>query len=125
MKLKHLPQWTAGRQAAAAAYSEALRRIGIEPPRQVGYGTHVWHLYVIQVADRARVQPQLAAAGVSTGIHYPIPVHLQKAYADLGYLRGAFPVAEAAADRILSLPMFAELTREQVRYVVENLQHCL
>ena len=125
VKLKHLPQWTAGRQAAAAAYAEALRRIGIEPPRQVGYGTHVWHLYVIQVADRARVQQQLAAAGVSTGIHYPIPVHLQKVYADLGYQRGAFPVAEAAADRILSLPMFAELTREQVQYVVENLKRTL
>ena len=109
----------------AAAYAVALRPIGIEPPQQVGYGTHVWHLYIIQVAKRAKVQEQLSAAGISTGIHYPIPVHLQKAYADLGYQRGAFPVAEAAADRILSLPMFPELTQEQVRYVVENLKRCL
>ena len=125
VKLKHLPDWTAARQIAAAAYAVALRPIGIEPPQQVGYGTHVWHLYIIQVAKRAKVQEQLSAAGISTGIHYPIPVHLQKAYADLGYQRGAFPVAEAAADRILSLPMFPELTQEQVRYVVENLKRCL
>jgi dTDP-4-amino-4,6-dideoxygalactose transaminase len=71
------------------------------------------------------VQEQLTAAGIGTGIHYPIPVHLQKAYADLGYKRGAFPVAEAAADRILSLPMFPELTQEQIDFVVEHLKRCL
>lgn len=125
VKLKYLPDWTAARQRAAAAYATALKRIGVEPPRQVGYGTHVWHLYIIQVANRAKVQEQLTAAGIGTGIHYPIPVHLQKAYADLGYKRGSFPATEAAADRILSLPMFPELTQEQVGYVVENLKRCL
>ena len=122
VKLKHLPDWTAARQRAAAAYATALQAIGVQPPRQVSYGTHVWHLYIVQVANRAKVQEQLSAAGISTGIHYPIPVHLQKAYADLGYKRGAFPVTEAAADRILSLPMFPELTQEQVDYVAKNLK---
>ena len=125
VKLKHLPDWTAARQRAAAAYATALQRIGVEPPQQVSYGTHVWHLYIIQVANRTKVQEQLSAAGVATGIHYPIPVHLQKVYADLGYKRGAFPAAEAAADRILSLPMFPELTLEQVNYVVDTLQRCV
>lgn len=125
VKLKYLSDWTAARQRAAAAYAVALKRVGVEPPAQVSYGTHVWHLYIIQVGNRAKVQEQLAAAGVATGIHYPIPVHLQKAYADLGYKRGSFPVAEAAADRILSLPMFPELTQEQVDYVAENLKRCL
>jgi dTDP-4-amino-4,6-dideoxygalactose transaminase len=125
VKLKYLSDWTAARQRAAAAYGVALKRIGVQPPVQVSYGTHVWHLYIIQVANRAKVQEQLTAAGIGTGIHYPIPVHLQKAYADLGYKRGAFPVAEAAADRILSLPMFPELTQEQIDFVVEHLKRCL
>ncbi len=120
-KLRHLADWNNARRRAAAAYAAGLRAIGIEPPEEVAYGKHVWHLYVIQIADRLRIQERLAAAGVSTGIHYPIPIHLQKAYGDLGCPRGTFPVAEAAADRILSLPMFPELTVEQVDYVVKTL----
>jgi dTDP-4-amino-4,6-dideoxygalactose transaminase len=69
----------------------------------------VWHLYVIQVTDRDRLQAHLDSEGIATGIHYPVPIHLQPAYRDLGYARGDFPVTERAADRILSLPMYAEL----------------
>ena len=101
--------------------AQALGRIGVEPPRQVANGTHIWHLYVVQVANRAEVQKRLADGGVATGIHYSVPIHLQKAYANLGYKRGVFPVAEATADRILSLPMFPELTDAQVDYVVNEL----
>jgi dTDP-4-amino-4,6-dideoxygalactose transaminase len=121
VKLKRLASWNQSRQRAAAAYAKALGRIGMEPPGQVAYGTHIWHLYVVQVANRAEVQKRLADAGVATGIHYPVPIHLQKAYANLGYKRGVFPVAEAGADRILSLPMFPELTGAQVEYVVSEL----
>jgi dTDP-4-amino-4,6-dideoxygalactose transaminase len=73
----------------------------------------VWHLYVIRVEERDRVLAELTADGIGVGIHYPTPVHLTEAYADLGYRRGQFPVAEAAADRILSLPMFPHLLEEQ------------
>ncbi|MBI5394235.1 MAG: DegT/DnrJ/EryC1/StrS family aminotransferase [Verrucomicrobia bacterium] len=125
VKLKRLSSWNQSRQRAAAAYAKALGRIGVEPPRQVSNGTHVWHLYVIQVANRAAVQKRLGDAGVSTGIHYPVAIHLQKAYADLGCKRGMFPVAEAAADRILSLPMFPELTDAQVDYVASELGKAL
>ncbi len=125
VKLKRLAAWNQSRQRAAATYSKVLSRIGIEPPRQVSHGTHIWHLYVIQVANRAVVQKRLGDAGVSTGIHYPVPIHLQKAYADLGRLRGSFPIAEAAADRILSLPMFPEITDEQVNHVASELAKAL
>jgi dTDP-4-amino-4,6-dideoxygalactose transaminase len=73
----------------------------------------VWHLYVVQVDERERVMAELGAAGIGGAIHYPYPLHLTAAYADLGYAKGQFPVAEAAADRILSLPMFPHLTAEQ------------
>jgi len=78
------------------------------------YARHVFHLYAVRVSDRAAVQEKLKAEGVQTGIHYPIPVHLQEAHADLGYRRGAFPCAEQAADEVLSLPMFPEITTAQI-----------
>jgi dTDP-4-amino-4,6-dideoxygalactose transaminase len=125
VKLKRLAGWNQSRQRAAATYAKALAPLGVQPPRQVSHGTHIWHLYVVEVANRAAVQKRLGDAGVSTGIHYPVPIHLQKAYADLGGKRGAFPVAEAAADRILSLPMFPELTDEQVACVASELRKVL
>jgi len=81
---------------------------------------HVYHLYVVQVEGRDAVRERLGAEGVQTGIHYPVPLHLQPAYKHLGYGRGDFPVAEAMAARILSLPMFPELTPQQQEYVVEQ-----
>ncbi len=81
----------------------------------------VYHLYVVQVDDRDGVRAKLGEAGVDTGVHYPVPLHLQPAYAYLGYKQGDFPVAERLAGRILSLPMFPEITAEQIDYVVEQL----
>ena len=78
---------------------------------------HVYHIYAIRVQRRDQVLQALANRGVSCGIHYPVPVHLQEAYSSLGYARGSFPVAERCADEFLSLPMFPELTPEQVEYV--------
>lgn len=114
VKLRHLDDWNAGRQRAAAAYDRVLADAGLGLPKVVPYGTHVFHLYVVRTPDRAGLQKALDADGIQHGIHYPTPVHRQKAMADLGYAEGTFPVAEALAPQILSLPMFPELSDEQI-----------
>jgi dTDP-4-amino-4,6-dideoxygalactose transaminase len=81
------------------------------------YGKHVYHLYVIQADDREGLRQQLSAAGVESGLHYPVPLHLQEAYADLGYGKGSFPVSEGLAGRILSLPMHPGISEQQMQHV--------
>ncbi|HVN70248.1 MAG TPA: DegT/DnrJ/EryC1/StrS family aminotransferase [Candidatus Binatia bacterium] len=121
VKLRHLDAWNERRRSHADAYDAKLSKIGIKPPlRRTGEG-HVYHLYVIEVEQRDRVAAALKERGIATGIHYPIPIHLQAAYADLGLARGAFPKTERSADRLLSLPMFPELTGEQIDLVAEAL----
>ncbi len=121
-KLRRLDGWNAARQAAAARYAELLGDLdGVRLPAVREGNEDVWHLYVVRVAERDRMLAALADAGIGAGIHYPTPVHLTKAYAALGYRRGQFPVAEAAAERILSLPMFPHLTEAQQRVVVQAL----
>ncbi len=85
----------------------------------------VYHLYVIQVDDRDALQRFLSEKGIATGLHYPLPLHLQKAYAHMGHKKGDFPVTERIADRLLSLPMFPELTHEQMDYVVDSIKSFL
>jgi dTDP-4-amino-4,6-dideoxygalactose transaminase len=120
IKLKKLPIWTEQRQSAAAYYNELLKEIiGIVTPFEHQWSKAVYHLYVIRTKNREALQKKLADAGVSTGLHYPVPLHLQKAYADAGYKKGDFSVTEEAAGEILSLPMFPGLTREQQQYVGE------
>jgi dTDP-4-amino-4,6-dideoxygalactose transaminase len=116
-KLPYLDQWNAQRRRWAALYDDLLAVEGVTTPVSASYAEPVHHLYVIAVEDRHGLQAHLAANGVATGIHYPVPIHLQPVYADLGYRRGDFPVAERLAGHILSLPMFAELTEDQVRGV--------
>ena len=121
-KLRRLDAWNAARRQAAAKYEAMLSgQDGIILPRTLGGNEHVWHLYVVRVPDRDRVLKELQEAGIGAGIHYPIPVHLTRAFADLGYQEGAFPVAEAAAGEILSLPIFAEITESQQEQVVAAL----
>jgi len=125
VKLRHLDTWNAARQRHAQRYHELLSGIpGIRPPPPPCPGVHVWHLYVILVNGKPRdqLQKELADRGVATGVHYPTPVHLQPAYAYLGYRRGDFPVAEDVMGCCLSLPMFAEMTEEQIEYVVETVR---
>ncbi len=126
-KLPHLAEWNRLRQEAAGWYAEDLGGVaGVQIPAVRNDRTHVYHLYVIRVKDRERVLSALKDAGIGALIHYPIPIHLQEAYQDAGYHRGDFPVAEAAADEIVSLPMFPYMTRAQVdevaRVVAEAVQ---
>jgi dTDP-4-amino-4,6-dideoxygalactose transaminase len=121
-KLKRLAGWNDRRRAAAAYYGELLASVdGVRIPVSAEGNEDVWHLYVVQVDDRDRVLQGLNDTGIGAGIHYPTPVHLTGAYAHLGMTRGACPVAEAAADRILSLPIFPHLARAQQEQVVEAL----
>ncbi len=117
-KLTYLPEWTARRQQNAALYNELLADIPeIQTPDIRPAASHVFHLYVIRTPRRDALQKHLQEKGVATGLHYPLPLHLQEACHSLGYARGDFPQAEAAAAEILSLPMFPELREEQIRYV--------
>ncbi|WP_109209657.1 MULTISPECIES: DegT/DnrJ/EryC1/StrS family aminotransferase [Microbacterium] len=113
-KLRRLDGWNAARRAAADRYCEMLHGVeGVRLPAVRPGNQDVWHLYVVRVHERDRVMAELTAAGIGVGIHYPTAVHLTEAYEPLGYRRGQFPIAEAAADEILSLPMFPHLTEQQ------------
>jgi dTDP-4-amino-4,6-dideoxygalactose transaminase len=119
VKLRHLDAWTNGRRAAAAHYDELFAGSGVATPKAATYGKHVYHIYAIRTANRAAWQDTLQAKGIQTNIHYPIPVHLLPAFADLGHRAGEFPHSERAANEVLSLPMFPELTRAQCEEVAE------
>ena len=123
VKLKYLDTWNDQRRAHAARYRELLAPLdasgALTLPRESLYARHVYHLFVVQTNARDELQRQLNDAGVQTGIHYPVPVHLQPAYAALGHSEGDFPRAEEQSRRVLSLPMFAELTGEQIEHVAE------
>lgn len=125
-KLRRLDRWNAARRAAAAVYASLLGGLEtVQLPRTREGNTDVWHLYVVRVAERDRVAAALDGAGVGVGVHYPTPLHLTGAYAHLGHRRGEFPVAEAAAGRILSLPMGPHLGREQQVAVAEALLYAV
>ncbi len=126
IKLRVLAAGNAARRAHAGRYSEKLAGVaGVATPQVAGHGVPVFHLYVVRVANRDQVLAALGQRGIACGIHYPKPVHLQEAYASLGYQRGSLPVTERCADEILSLPMFPELTDAQIDTVVTELQAVL
>ncbi|MEJ0038430.1 MAG: DegT/DnrJ/EryC1/StrS family aminotransferase [Gammaproteobacteria bacterium] len=118
VKLKYLEKWTEARRSAAALYGKLFEDSGIPTPYVAPNVRHVYHIYAVRTGTRAAWQDALNAKGVQTGIHYPIPVHMLPAYADLGYKQGQFPHSEAAANEVLSLPMFPEITQAQVEGVV-------
>jgi dTDP-4-amino-4,6-dideoxygalactose transaminase len=127
VKLRNLAKWTRERQAAAAEYDRLLTDVeGVIAPQQPEWSRAVYHLYVVRVADREGLQKHLAEAKIDTGIHYPIPLHLQKAYEGFGYKNGDFPVTEKIALEIVSLPMFPQLQpRQQARVVQAVKEHAL
>jgi dTDP-4-amino-4,6-dideoxygalactose transaminase len=122
VKLRHLETWIEARRKHAAQYNELLPDSGVQIPKEIPYARHVYHIYAIRTPQREVLQRSLSEKGIQTGIHYPIPVHLQKAYADLGYRSGDFPHSEHAANEVLSLPMFAELTKAQILSVVKEMR---
>lgn len=122
VKLKHLPQWNERRRAHAAYYTKLLSGLDLVTPFEPEHLCGVYHLYVVAAPKRDALLEHLKTRGVQAGIHYPIPLHLQPVYQNLGYRRGDFPEAERAADQILSLPMYPELTNEQIEYVVEAIK---
>jgi dTDP-4-amino-4,6-dideoxygalactose transaminase len=117
VKLRHLEAWTEARRSAAAVYDKLLAESGVSTPRALPHRRHVYHLYAIRTGHRSEWQHSLQSQGIETGIHYPIPVHLLPAYSDLGYSAGDFPHSERAANEVLSLPMFSEITRSQCEEV--------
>ena len=121
-KLPHLDKGNASRRETAAQYNQLLADLPVVTPKTADWAEHVYHLYIIQVDDREALQDHLSQAGVATGIHYPIPIHLQQAYTELGYKEGDFPVTEQAAKRILSLPMFPGMSPEAINYTVDAIK---
>jgi dTDP-4-amino-4,6-dideoxygalactose transaminase len=123
IKLRHLAEWNDRRRQCATRYQELLGGAAedIKLPFTPSWSKAVFHLYVIQVQNRELLQNHLAEAGIGTGIHYPVPLHLQKAYEGLGYREGDFPVSERAAARIVSLPMFPGLSYEQQERIAQRL----
>lgn len=121
VKLRHLEAWTEARRSRAARYDDLLAGSGVETPAALPHNRHVYHVYAVRHPRRDDLQRALADRGVQTGIHYPIPVHLQPAHADLGYRSGDFPRAERAAAEVLSLPLYPELADEAIERVVGSI----
>ena len=125
VKLKYLEKWNAARCWNAKLYQESLEGTGVVIPIEAAGAESVWHLFVIRTENRDVLRENLVSRGISPGIHYPIPIHLQPAYKDLGHKRGDFPITEAHAQRILSLPMYAELTPESIQHVAQSIRAVL
>lgn len=123
VKLNHLTEWNAARQRAAGLYTELLSGVeGIKTPHVSGDSSHVFHLYVIQHPRRDDLLVYLRDRGISAGLHYPTPVHLQQCYEHLGMRKGTLPVTESIASRVISLPIYPEITTEQIGYVCDHIK---
>ena len=125
VKLKYLEQWTEARGYLANRYHKLLQDLPLQLPAVGPARRHAWHLFVVQHAQRDRLRRELDALGIQTGLHYPIPLHLQKAYRHLGHREGAFPVAERIGRECLTLPLFPEMTTGEQDAVVESLESIL
>ncbi|MEM1218306.1 MAG: DegT/DnrJ/EryC1/StrS family aminotransferase [Bacteroidota bacterium] len=126
-KLKHLDEYNSRRRAAADYYTEKLRGVpGLTPPKKASYSSHIYHQYTLLIeSGRDQVRDQLQAAGIPSGVYYPVPLHLQEAYGFMGYQKGDFPVSEAMAERVLSLPMHSELNPDIQDYIINHLLESL
>ena len=117
VKLQHLEQWNGARRAIVNKYNKLLAGANVERPVEMPWARHVYHLYTLRVARRDALQAALLQKGIQTGIHYAVPVHLQPAYSDLGYARHSLPESEKAANEVLSLPLYPEMTDDQIETV--------
>lgn len=121
VKLRHLEQWTKARRAIVSKYNQLLAYTGVETPKEMPWAQHVYHVYTLRSDDRDGLQQALQAAGIQTSIHYPVPAHLQPAYASLGYARGSFPQSEKAAGEVFSLPLYPEMPDDHIHRVSQAL----
>jgi dTDP-4-amino-4,6-dideoxygalactose transaminase len=122
-KLPHLEEWTNNRRRVAKRYGELLKGVGdLILPKEMPYARHVYHLYIVQTEKRDELQKFLKDKNIGTGLHYPVPLHLQKCFSSLGYKLGDFPISETLANRCLSLPMYPELTEQQIIFVAEAIK---
>ncbi len=123
VKLKHLDDWNEARRNAASSYCALLAEFEeLTLPMEAEYAKHVYHVFAIRISERDRLQKDLADRGIHCGVHYPVPIHLQQAYSQLGLVSGSFPIAELCSREFLSLPMYAELTQEQISDVAESIR---
>ncbi len=125
VKLRYLEQWNAARRAIAQTYTEHLQEWVDAVPMVRPWGTHTFYVYVVQVPQRGKFRTRLQQAGIATGIHYPIPIHLQPACAHFGYTRGMLPITETLTEHIVSLPMYPEMTDQQVQMVIDTVRQNL
>jgi len=125
VKMKYIEEWNNARRRHAKLYNELLEELPVTAPVEAEFAKSVWHLYVIRVEKRDELRDYLGEHGISAGMHYPVPIHLQPAYKELGYKEGNFPITERYAKEILSLPMFPELTPEAIHYVVDTMRNFL
>ena len=125
VKLRRLTKWTNRRREIASLYRMLLDDPGLDLPRERPQSQHAFHLFAVELQQRDQVAEEMSRQGIDTGIHYPLPVHLQPSYQDLGYSPGSFPESETMAGRTLSLPLYPEMTNEQVEYVAATLRKIL
>ncbi len=125
VKLRYLEKWNAARRWNAVLYHKFLDGCGLLLPGEAPGAESVWHLYVIRAEQRDALKEHLISRGISASIHYPIPIHVQPAYLDLGYKKGDFPVTESCAHQVLSLPMYAEISQDQIEYVAKTIRDFL
>ena len=126
VKLKHLPAWNKARRKNAQLYNDFLADVDdVIAPAEADYARHVYHIYAIRTQNRDALIRALAEKDIFCGIHYPVPIHLQEAYKLLGYGENSFPIAEKCAEQLVSLPMFPELSREQIEKVVKEIRYFL
>src|SRR5579872_3469117 len=122
VKLRHLEKWTERRRAIAQTYNQLLSDMNVETPAEMPWARHVYHVYSVRSKERDALQAALLAEGIQTAVHYALPAHLQPAYADLGYSKGDLPESEKAAEEVLALPVYPELTDAQVRLVAQAIE---
>jgi len=126
VKLRHLTEWNEARRVNAKTYNELLADVDpVIIAQEADYANHVYHIYAVRVQTRDGLMKALLEKGIHCGIHYPLPLHLQEAYHFMGLRKGSFPVAERCVEELVSLPMFPELSKEQIEYVVTNIKHFL
>jgi dTDP-4-amino-4,6-dideoxygalactose transaminase len=122
VKLRHLEAWTEARRQVVRMYNDLLNDCEVETPEEMPWARHVYHVYTLRVKERDGLQAALTAQGIGSGIHYPVPAHLQPAYSDLGYGRGSFPQSEKAAGEVISLPLYPELSRDAVAEIASTVK---